>query len=133
MKIKAYSPSTGSVISDTLIGISFGNVSAGEHCDVPVLIRPEVTTESNVLSMEIVLENDGGLTASEFGYYFSDEFTPIADPASTLASNFVKGEGVSVGITGGQSVDYLWLDIQPGASETGSTETINYRLDFEYN
>lgn len=143
MKVSAYNPQNGTLIADAISGISFGNVRQGQH-STPVLIRPGRTVETNFTEMKLFLQNDGGLSASQFGYYVSDEFLTGIDytnhltGALTLATGvtgtgYTGVTGVSIGIVGGNPVDYVWLDAEVGVSETGATSTINYRFVFEFN
>lgn len=133
MKIKIFNPTTGDEIADNPSGFSFGNVVAGQHSDIPVLIKPELTDETGVDTMKVYLENDGGLANTEFGYFVSDNFTSGIDHSNYLSDHFVTGSGVDIAIDGGEPTDYVWLDINPDETESGSVSDLNYRFVFEYN
>lgn len=124
MKIRAYSPRTGNLLADDIIGINYGNIPQGQHCAIPVLIQPVKTDEDTWSSMSLLFQNDGGYDSSRFGYFILSDF--ISDP---VLSDHFTGVGDSVSINDG---DYAWLDVQVGAIETGSTSNINYRFVFEY-
>lgn len=142
MKINAYSPRTGTLISDGITGITFGNVKQGLHCVVPIVIKPIKTSENAFTQMKMFLQNNGGFSSSHFGYFMSSEFiTGIAAGSAYLSDNFVVESnpsitgvnGVDLDITSGVPSDYVWLDVQVGALETGSSSTINYRFSFDFN
>ena len=144
MKIKVYNPVNGSLVADGPSGISFGNVKAGQHGSMPVLIKPFSTVESNFLEMKLFLQNNGGLNQSAFGHFTSDQFVSGVDNTTYLSDHFTLATGVTgigftgvsglpINLVGGQPVDYVWLDVQIGAYEVGSTSTINYRFVFDYN
>lgn len=144
MKIKVYNPSNGNLVSDGPSGISFGNVRAGYHNDTPVLIKPYKTVENNFLEMKLFLQNNGGLNSTKFGYFTSDAFSSGINYANYLSDHFtlasdVSGlgytgvSGVPISLEGGQPVDYVWLDLEPGSYEVGSSTSINYRFVFDYN
>lgn len=149
MKIQAYSPQTGELIADSISGINFGNILQGEHCISPVLILPVKTTEDLFTSLILYLQNNGGYSQSAFGYFLSsdlitgitsyissdvtgeisDHFTLVSDPS--YASDATGGIGIYS--LSDQPCDYIWLDVQVGQQETGSTTNVNYRFIFEYN
>lgn len=144
MKIKVFNPVNGHLVADNPPGISFGQVRSGKHCSSPVLIKPSKTVENNFLEMKLFLQNNGGLNDTNFGYFLSDNFSSGIDHSNMLSNHFSLASGVSdilysavsgpsIRLSGGQPSDYIWLDIQPGQYETGSTSTINYRFVFDYN
>ena len=144
MKIKVYNPTNGNLISDGPSGISFGNVKAGLHGNLPVLVKPFKTTENNFLEMKLFLQNNGGLNASSFGYFVSDQFLSGVNYTNYLSDHFSLATGVTgiaytgvggvgIAISGGQPADYIWLDIAIGSYESGATSSINYRFVFDYN
>ena len=137
MRIRAYSPQTGNLLSDDISGINFGNIRQGEHCASPVLIQPVKTEEDLFDDLLLYLQNNAGYNQSQFGYrvasglvtgvrsytsgmtglVISDHFTLISDGS---------GPG-GIPVTPG---DYVWLDVQVGATEVGSTDSVNYRFVF---
>lgn len=139
MKIRAYSPQTGNLLSDDINGINFGNIQQGKHCAIPVLIQPVKTSEDTFTDIMLYLQNNAGYNQSDFGYkVFSDLITgvqsyvpgatgPVISDHFTLSSDATGPNGVPV-----TPSDYVWLDVQVGASETGSTSNVNYRFVFEY-
>ena len=144
MKIKVYNPTNGNLISDGPTGLSFGNVKAGQHSNIPVLIKPYKTTENNFLEMKMFLQNNGGLNSSSFGYFVSDQFVTGVDYTTYLTGHFSLASGVTglgytgvtgvgIALSGGQPADFVWLDIAIGAYESGATSSINYRFVFDYN
>lgn len=148
MKIGAYSPRTGNLLQDDITGIGFGNVRQGEHCALPILIRP-LKEEEEISGLELYLQNDGGFSQTEYGYFvysdfvqvrsydsasytgdtayylISDHFTVVPNPPDT-------SDGVSLHLYPDNYSDYIWLDVNPGLTETGGTSSINYRFIFEY-
>jgi len=144
MKIRAYSPQTGNLVAEDITGINFGLVRQGQHGALPVCIRPVKETE-DISGLELYLQNNGGFNSSEYGYFhnsnfiadvrsytsglsgnvISDHFSVVANPPSTTG-------GVNIGLNTAGEGDFIWLDVQAGASETGSTSTVNYRFVFEY-
>jgi len=147
MKIGAYSPGTGNLLADQITGINFGNVRQGEHCVVPVLIRPEKEDE-DITGLELYLQNDGGFDYTDYGYFVNQEYVPVKsyDPSITgdssyfyISDHFIEVPtppqatgGVPVNLYSSGYGDYIWLDVEPGINETGGTSTINYRFIFEY-
>lgn len=144
MKLIVYSPVDGSVVSSTTSDISFGTVTLGQYCDTPVLIGLEKTVEANILGVKMFLQDDGGLTGSSFGYYTQTGFTGGIDHTNLLTEKFelvpspgawpsAGYTGVEVGVTGGNPVGLVWLDLQVGASGPVGTSQINYRFVYDYN
>jgi hypothetical protein len=143
MKVNAYNPANGTLLAEGVQGLYFGNVRAGRHCDTPILIKPIKTTESSFSDMKLFLQSNGGLAASQFGYFASGEFATGVDYTTCLTGHFDLATGVTgtafaevpgldIAIVSGQPADFVWLDMQPGASEIGSTSSINYRFVFDY-
>ena len=147
MKIRAYSPRTGNLLQDDISGLNFGNIQKGMHGALPVVIRPLKTTEDTFNEMRLYLQNNGGYNQSQFGYLLSDQF--VANVRSYTPETYTSDEvyvsdhfsvnpyasgldGVPITIDGHGNGDYIWLDVQVGALETGSTTNINYRFTFEY-
>jgi len=140
MKISAYSPQTGNLIADDISGINFGNIRQGEHCASPVLIQPIKTTEELFDSMLLYLQNNGGYSLSQFGYMVASDLItgvesdvpgatgPIISDHFTLVSDATGPGSVAL-----MPCDYIWLDVQVGLTEAGSTTNVNYRFIFEYN
>lgn len=140
MKIKAYSPQTGNLLSESITGINFGNIRQGQHCASPVLIQPVKTSEDEFEDIILYLQNNGGYNQSQFGYKISSDLTTgvhsyVSGATGTvisdhfiLVSDATGPNGISVSPS-----DYVWLDVQVGVAETGSTSNINYRFIFEYN
>lgn len=140
MKIKAYSPQTGNLLSESISGINYGNIQQGKHCSIPVLIQPVKTDEDAFDDLILYLQNNGGYNQSQFGYRVaSDLITGVHSyvPGTTgqvISDHFILASDA----TGPNGVDvtpgnYVWLDVQVGNTETGSTSNINYRFVFEYN
>jgi len=147
MKIGAYNPRTGELLSEHVSGLNFGNVQKGQHSVLPVLIRPEIEDEA-IIGLEMYLQNNGGFDETEFGYLTSSDFVQVKsyDTGSIIDSSYfyisdhfvevpippdITG-GVPLSIYSGNYSDYVWLDVNPSAIETGGTTTINYRFIFEY-
>jgi hypothetical protein len=147
MKIGAYSPQTGNLLADDITGINFGNVRQGEHGVLPVLIRPELEDE-DITGLVLYLQNNGGFNLTEYGHFVHQEFysgVRSYDPMYTgeaglwfISDHFTEVPnppdtgGVPVGIYESGYGDYVWLDVNPGLTETGGTSSINYRFIFEY-
>ena len=143
MKIRAYSPRTGNLLAEDICGVNFGNIRQGRHGALPVLIRPFLDVES-LSALTLYLQNNGGFSQTQYGYYHYCDFVPgvhsytIDDSgAPAICDHFIPVPdppdcgGVSIGLNGDYG-DYIWLDAQAGATETGSTNSINYRFIFEY-
>lgn len=140
MIIRAYSPQTGNLISESITGINYGNIRQGQHCASPVLIQPVKTTEDEFDAMLLYLQNNAGYNQSQFGYRVASDLTtgvqsqvsgatgPVISDHFTLVTGATGPGGVSV-----VPDDYVWLDVEVGATETGSTNLVNYRFVFEYN
>jgi hypothetical protein len=145
MKIRAYSPHTGNLLAEDITGLNFGNVRQGVHGAMPVLIRPICDVET-LTALTLYLQNDGGFSQSRYGYYTYSEFVPGVhsytsddSAAPAITDHFLEvsdppqdSGGVPIGIDLEGRGDYVWLDVQSGAAETGSTSSINYRFIFEY-
>lgn len=143
MKIQLCNPATGTIISPDVAALYFGSVEAGKHCAVPILVKVEGDADKNYTAMKLFLENDGGLKDSQFGYLASTEFSGGVT-SSALTGHFAVAPGVSnanytvtpglpITLVDGQPADYIWLDIEAGTDELGTTSSINYRFIFEYN
>lgn len=140
MKIRAYSPQTGNLISEDITGINYGNIRQGEHCVSPVLIQPVKTDEELFDGMLLYLQNNGGYTQSNFGYLVGPELiTGVRsdDPGATgvvISDHFtLVSDATGPGGVCSLPCDYIWLDVQVGLTESGSTTNLNYRFVFEYN
>jgi hypothetical protein len=147
MKIGAYNPRTGGLLSERISGINFGNVQKGKHSVMPVLIRPEIEDE-DIIGLEMYLQNNGGFDQTEFGYFVYSDFVLVKSYAPEftgdsgyyyISDHFVEVPippdvtgGVPLTIHGDTYADYVWLDVNPSSIETGGTTTINYRFIFEY-
>jgi len=144
MKIRAYSPQTGNLVAEDITGINFGLIRQNQHGSLPVCIRPVKDTE-DITGLELYLQNNGGFSSSEYGYFHSSDFiSGIRSYTSGLTGNVISDHftvvtsppsvtgGVSIGLNASGEGEYVWLDVQAGASETGSTSTVNYRFVFEY-
>ena len=144
MRIRAYSPQTGNLVAEDITGINFGLVRQGTHGVLPVCIRPVKETE-DISGLELYLQNDGGFSSSEYGYFHSADFIAgVRSYTSGLTGNVISDHftvvtnppsvtgGISLGLNASGESEYVWLDVQAGASETGSTSTVNYRFVFEY-
>jgi hypothetical protein len=144
MQIQAYSPQTGALLASDISGINFGNIRQGEHCISPVLIQPVSTSEDLFSSLILYLQNNGGFSDCVYGYlvssdlitgvqsYTSDATGPVISNYFTLVSN----PSYASDATGGVPIvtgDYIWLDVEVGETDTGSTTTVNYRFIYEYN
>lgn len=147
MKIGAYNPRTGDLLSEDISGINFGNVRKGQHSVLPVMIRPEVEDET-IVGLEMYLQNNGGFNQTEFGYFKHSDFVlvesydsdvtgtpgyyPISDHFIVVSNPPDITGGVPLNVYDGTYTDFVWLDVNPGSTETGGTSTINYRFIFEY-
>jgi hypothetical protein len=146
MKVRAYSPRTGNLLADDVTGLNFGNIRQGKHGALPVLIRPLKTTEDSFTDLKLYLQNNGGYNQSQFGYLVSDGFaanvrswtSDTSLPGPYISDHFVvnsaaTGTGsVNIDLDTQGNGDYIWLDVQVGSLETGSTSNVNYRFVFEY-
>jgi hypothetical protein len=143
MKIDLYNPTNGSRLAEDVRGINFGTVVAGQHSLLPVLIKPEKTVEDSFSAMKLFLQSNGGLNHSNFGHYKSDSFVSGIDHSNHLTGHFLLATGVTgttytgvsgvdISIASGVPQDYVWLDVQTGGSEIGSTSAINFRFVFDY-
>ena len=146
MKIGAYSPYNGQLLAEVVCGLNFGNVRQDEHCVLPVVVRPLLEDET-AISLELYLQNNGGFSQTQFGYYTAPEFrsdvrsyegviavgtTYISDHFPLVSDPPQPSGGVHLDIDGEGYGDYVWLDVQAGATETGGSSSINYRFIFEY-
>jgi hypothetical protein len=147
MKIGAYSPRTGNLLSEDITGINFGNVRKGEHSVLPICVRPELEQE-DVTGLEMYLQNNGGFDYTQFGYLVHSSFVQVQsyEPSMTgeTGTYFISDHfqevpnppditgGVPLNINGSGFSDFVWLDVNPGLLETGGSSNINYRFIFEY-
>jgi len=143
MKIRAYSPKTGNLIAEDVTGINFGNIPQGEHSPIPVLIRP-VLEDEEAYSLNLYLANNGGFNSTEYGYLVSKDFIPnvksyegSSDAGFTYISDHFQNpstvsDTIEIGLDEKGIGDYIWFDVQPGAIESGSTNSLVYRFLFEY-
>ena len=140
MKIRAFSPQTGDLISDSITGINFGNIRQDEHCVSPVLIQPFKTDEDLFTDILLYLQNNGGYSQSQFGYLISSDLilgveSDIPGATGTVISDHftLVSDATGPGDVMLKPCDYVWLDVQVGLTESGSTTNVNYRFVFEYN
>lgn len=139
MYLQTYDPVTGSVVSEQVSELSFGDVLQGRHCSDPVLIRTLPDTETSITNLSVFLENDGGWSSAEFGYYTNPSFVANVESGGSLMNNHftispdaTSGSpgGVTIGVNDSTS-DYLWLDIDVPPTQLGSA-AIKYRFIFNY-
>lgn len=139
MYLQTYDPVTGSIISERASELNFGDVMQGRHCTDPVLLRTLPDTETNITNLSVFLENDGGWSSAEFGYYTHPSFTANVESGGELMDNhFTESPNASSGSPGGVNIgltdstsDYLWLDIDVPSTQLGSA-AITYRFIFNY-
>lgn len=137
---------SGTVVLPGADDISFGTVRRGYHCGSPVLIRFSKSVENNLIGVKLFLQDDGGLSGTQFGYYVSPGFTGGLDYTNLVTNHFViepgssgaeypadNLSGVSLGVTGGQFTSYVWLDVEVGAGDNLGTSQASYRLVYDYN
>jgi len=144
MKIDLYNPTNGSLLAESVSGLNFGSVVAGQHCTLPILVKPEKTVEESFSSMKLFLQSNGGLNNSHFGHFKSDSFVTGINHTNHLTGHFLLATGIvsgtaytgvsglDISLSEGNPQDYVWLDIQTGTSEIGSTSSINFRFVFDY-
>jgi len=139
MKIQVYNPDTLSLEQDSATGIDFGTVFQGNHSESAVVVRPVATTENNFLQMQLFLQSVGGFTNSSFGYYKNSTLSAgISAGSNFLSDHFTVNTSPTVtGLYGvpltAANPEYVWMDVQTGDREAGSTSTVNYQFSFEYN
>lgn len=138
-RIDRYNPTNMALAESDISQVDFGGVIRGNHCNVPVVIKP--VTTGTVTQLALFLEDDGGLSNAAFGYLASKQvFCGIPAGGSQISDHFIETNGVSdfSQLSNGVSLDpdspeYVWLDVQIGAGSTLGEETgINYRFVFEY-
>ena len=102
MRVISYNPTDGSLISDPTTGLTFGNISLGQHCAVPALIQVGKSSETNILAMKLFLQSDGGLTGAAFGYNLGTTFYPGINYQGAIVGGATGGVtgGTYVGVTG---------------------------------
>lgn len=145
MKVDVLSLSDGSVIAPSITELSFGTVRRGQHCDSPVLIKLDKTVENEITGIRMFLQDDGGLTGTQFGYYTSEGFTGGIDHTNLLVNHFDREQGltggwpaagytgVDLGVTGGLPNSLIWLDVEVGAVDPIGTSQANYRFVYDFN
>ena len=137
MNIQQYDPATLQLISSNVTGVDFGIAYQGNPSDEIVLIKPVKTIENNFLQLELFLQNDGGLTQSQYRYLLQDQVTGI--PArSDLTGEFLQTDFPSFSGDGSASFnsmtpEYAWLDVKAGDSEINSSSNVEFSFVFEYN
>ena len=136
MKIQSYNPSDMSLLEDSITGIDFGTVYQGNHCEVAIVLRPVLTTESSLNEMKLFLQSKVPYTKSSFGKYKDASGIQGIVPGSIyLSDNFVQNVSPTLSDSQGlvlEANDYVWLDVQTGDTETGTYTGVNYRLMFDY-
>jgi len=138
MKIQVYNPNSLLLEQDDATGIDFGTTFQGSHCEEAIIIKPVATNESSFVQMKMALQNQGGLTKSSFGYYLNENLATGILPGSNLLSDHfdlnespsITGEGVELDAS---NPEYVWMDVQAGDKETGSSSSVNFQFSFEYN
>lgn len=140
-RIDRYDPTTMGLAETGMTQVDFGGVIRGNHCSACIVAKPVVA--GTVTQLAMFLENAGAVSNTAFGYLKSQEqFCGIAAGGPQMSDHFTETNGVSdfSFLSNGISMDpnspeYVWLDVQVGASATpiGEDATINYRFVFEYN
>lgn len=147
MKVSYHNPANGALVADSVTGISFGAVRKGQHCDMPVLVKPGKTTEHNIYEMKMFLQANGGLNLSSFGHFTSGVFATGVDYSTNLTGHFTLATGATgwpvsgaPGISGldilcasGSPQGFVWLDMEVGADENSGPKPLNYRFCYDYN
>jgi hypothetical protein len=91
--------------------------------------------ETTVSDMTCFLENKGGWTDAQFGFYSDSSFISAIESGSNYLSNHMtEVQDASSSSPGGFSIDssaYVWLDVDIPLTQTGIAD-INYRLFFNY-
>jgi hypothetical protein len=135
MHIETYDPKIGSVIDSNAPGLDFGDVIQSQHCYQPIVLRFRPDTETTVSDMTCFLENKGGWTDAQFGFYSDSTFKTIESGSSYLSNHMTEIKDASSSSPGGQSVDstssYVWMDVDIPLTQTGIAD-VNYRLFFNY-
>lgn len=138
-RIDRYDPTTMGLADTGISQVDFGGVIRGNHCSVPVVIKPVVA--GTVTQLALFLEDNGSLSNAAFGYLASKQiFCGIPAGGPQMSDHFTETNGVSdfSNLSNGVSLDpddpqYVWLDTQMGAGSTlGENTSINYRFVFEY-
>lgn len=142
MKIEAYNPETGQLLSEDISGINFGSVWQGKSCAVPILLRLKREGEA-ADSVEMFLQNNSGYSGTAFGYYKSQSFVTVKSQVSVpesgvsyitdqfqLVEEPVAGQGVVLDFYEDDYSDYIWLDVKPGTDEAGVASKVNFRFLF---
>lgn len=139
MKVRQYTISNGVALVDSITGIDFGSMNPGAHCANAVAIKPIKTSETNFLTMKLFLQNKGGFNNSSFGYLkYSSFINNISAGSSFLSDHFTLNAIPS--LTGAGAVtltaatpEFVWLDVQAGASENGFTHAARYQFQYDFN
>jgi hypothetical protein len=137
MKVQQYDPTTLQLIKDSATGLDFGVLFQGNPSPDLALIKPMPTIENNFLSLEMFLQNNGGLSQSQFRYLFQNE--PLSIPSrDQITGSFSLVQNPSTSDSGSASFDpenpqFAWLDISVGDKETSQSSDVNYTFVFEYN
>lgn len=143
LQIQILNPKDGEVLVESATGLFFGSVIAGSKTS-PILLK--VTAPETGLAMSdlrMYLQSNGGLSSSKFLYYYSETFEEVETVSTKIVSEFlVKPDvvslpdedpgGLSISLTEGKPVGYLWLCLDIGSGEKNPTSNINYRFVFNY-
>lgn len=142
MKISTYNPVDMTKTADDVTGVNFSSVVRGGYSS-PVAIKPFATTET-FSRLAFFLEDDASLSGTSFRSFKSaTAIQGIGTGSSILSDTLVEHEGVSdfsnyATISGdglalnASNPEYIWLDVNVGASDSVGAGTINYRFIFEY-
>lgn len=133
------------MISADVTGVDLGDVLRGSHNETAVVVKPVADVGENITLLAMFLEDNNGLTHTQFGKFKSATAIQGITPGSDYLSDyFVETPGIE-DVTGiyafsdnglvldASTPEYVWLDAEAGTTESSGATNINYRFVFEYN
>lgn len=138
-RVEAYDPVDMSLLSSDITELDFGTIIRGGYCQQTAVIKPIVMGDISALSL--FLEDNGGFNNVLFGCVKASEAISGIYPGDPRISDyFIADPGVSDFTTSDYGLslnpvnpEYIWLDVNVGASSILGPGTANYRFVFEYN
>ena len=140
--VREYDFSTGAISGSpwtiTESSLNFGSIQAGKHPTPKVFrlrFKNGTATINSLTDVDLALTNLGtwGAGANRYGITttgWTANLTLSTNPTWVFAGTGTANE-VNIGFRG-LTTDYIWLDVQPLSTDTGTNSTIDYSVNFDF-
>ena len=137
-----YNPITMGLIDGDITGMDFGYTIQRNYSSKVEVLKPRPSPGMYMTKLALFLEDDGGLTGSDFGKYWGHtEVYGMSPRDPRLSDLFIETPNISgfpidpnhYGIEfDPMDPEYAWLNFKAGITENLGPASINYRFLFEY-